>query len=146
MIITYPLPGTESDDAVRLRRDTAVNGTSESGAHARRFTADFLHDVDESGVFVPPRSLEDVQLVVSELVTNAVKYAGGPALLTLSVDPVESTIQVTVWDASPVAPVLLPPDAARVGGHGLEIVHALSLSVHVESGPGGKYIHATMPV
>ncbi|GAB3665971.1 ATP-binding protein [Streptomyces sparsus] len=146
MIITYPLPGIESDEAVRLRRDTAVNGTSGSGAHARRFTADFLHDVDDSGVLVPPRSLEDVQLVVSELVTNAVKYAGGPALLTLSVDPVENTVQVSVWDANPEPPVRLAPDAARVGGHGLEIVHVLSRSVRVESGPSGKYVHAVLSI
>jgi anti-sigma regulatory factor (Ser/Thr protein kinase) len=43
-----------------------------------------------------------VQLVVSELVTNARKYAPGPCLLNLEIS--EGAVQISVWDSSTTLP------------------------------------------
>jgi anti-sigma regulatory factor (Ser/Thr protein kinase) len=80
------------------------------------------------------------QLVVSELVTNARKYAPGPVLMDLRIagDPVE----VVVWDCDPVLPVARAADAGRVGQHGLEIVMAVAQGFEAHREPVGKRITA----
>ncbi|MFF8835915.1 ATP-binding protein [Streptomyces sp. NPDC015130] len=72
------------------------------------------------------------ELVVSELVTHARKYAPGPCLLTLEI--AGGALEVTVWDSGPTLPVPIDPDPTRIGRHGLEIVMALgqSFSIHCE--------------
>ncbi|MFF0516805.1 ATP-binding protein [Streptomyces sp. NPDC004250] len=77
-----------------------------------------------------------VQLVVSELVTNARKYAPGPCLLAQEVNG--STVEVTVWDSDPTPPAILAPDPARIGQHGLEIVMAVGQSFAIHREPVGK--------
>ncbi|WP_443728974.1 hypothetical protein [Streptomyces barringtoniae] len=56
-----------------------------------------------------------VQLVVSELVTNARKYAPGPCLLTLEIE--EGTVAVSVWDSSTMLRSVLAADPDRIGQH-----------------------------
>jgi anti-sigma regulatory factor (Ser/Thr protein kinase) len=51
------------------------------------------------GLPVSVRAMGVVQLVVSELVTNARKYAPGPCLLDLEI--VEGAVQISVWTAAP---------------------------------------------
>lgn len=79
-----------------------------------------------------------VQLVVSELVTNARKYAPGPCLLTLEING--GAIEVSVWDSSPTPPAILAPDPTRIGQHGLEIVMAVGQSFAIHREPVGKRI------
>lgn len=76
------------------------------------------------------------QLVVSELVTNARKYAPGPVLLDLRI--VGDVIEVVVWDGDPVLPVARAADAGRVGQHGLEIVMAVAQGFEAQREPVGK--------
>jgi len=83
-----------------------------------------------------------VQLVVSELVTNARKYAPGPCLLTLEVS--DGAVEVTVWDSEPVLPIAKAADPGRVGQHGLEIVMAVCRSIEVRREPVGKRIKAVV--
>lgn len=83
-----------------------------------------------------------MQLVVSELVTNARKYAPGPCLLTLEVN--QGVLEVTVWDSNPSLPVAQAPDPERVGQHGLEIVMALCRSFEMHREPVGKRIAAAV--
>ncbi|MET7757986.1 ATP-binding protein [Streptomyces sp. NPDC005389] len=112
---------------------------SEDIAAARAMTRDFLHSlrVDHS-LPVSGRVTGTVQLVVSELVTNARKYAPGPCLLTLELDG--GSVRVTVWDSSTVLPVVLAPDPTRIGQHGLEIVMAVCRGFEVHREPVGKRI------
>jgi two-component sensor histidine kinase len=77
------------------------------------------------------------QPVVSELVTNARKYAPGPVLMDLRI--VGDTVEV-VWDSDPVLPVARAADAGRVGQHGLEIVMAVAQGFEVQREPVGKRI------
>ncbi|WP_439681267.1 ATP-binding protein [Embleya sp. MST-111070] len=118
-------------------------GEDESVSLARALTRGFLRDVQsEHGLPVSERVWETVQLVVSELVTNVRRHAPGPCLLTLEVR--DGAIEVTVWDADPTPPPMLPPDPDRVGRHGLEIVMALCRSFAVHREPGGKRIFASV--
>ncbi|GJF26667.1 ATP-binding protein [Streptomyces sp. HO565] len=125
---------------------TAVSAVFEDGAEigeARRTARDFLASVQaEYGLPVSARAMGMVQLVVSELVTNARKYAPGPCLLDLEVSG--GTVQVSVWDGSPTLPSVLAADPGRVGQHGLEIVMAVCQTFCVRREPVGKRIIATV--
>ncbi|ANS66754.1 regulatory protein [Streptomyces lincolnensis] len=112
---------------------------SEDIAVARDLARSFLTDVQaEHGLPVSGRAMGMVQLVVSELVTNARKYAPGPCLLTLEVSG--GVVEVTVWDSNPTPPAILAPDPLRIGQHGLEIVMAVGQSFAVHREPVGKRI------
>jgi hypothetical protein len=73
---------------------------------------------------------EDVGVVVSELVTNAIRAASGfrptvaPVLVWLGSDT--RCVLVAVADAIPVPPVRLSPDPEAEGGRGLAVVEAYS--------------------
>ncbi|MER5641320.1 ATP-binding protein [Kitasatospora sp. NPDC002227] len=68
---------------------------------------------------------DDVLLVVSELVTNACRHAGGPAQLVLAATA--RLLRVEVLDASAAAPQPRRPHApGRLGGHGLYTVGLLA--------------------
>ncbi|MFE1013516.1 ATP-binding protein [Streptomyces sp. NPDC058794] len=91
---------------------------------------------------VPDRAVDLVQLVVSELLTNACKYAPGPSLVDLEL--AEDRVEVTVWDSDPVLPVAEGADPDRVGRHGLEIVMAVCQSFEVHREPVGKRMRAAV--
>lgn len=116
---------------------------SEEIAAARDTARDFLTSVQAvHGLPVSARAMGMVQLVVSELVTNARKYAPGPCLLDLEI--VGGTVEIGVWDSSPALPSVLAPDPGRIGQHGLEIVMAVSQRFAVQREPVGKRITAAV--
>ncbi|PKW05671.1 Anti-sigma regulatory factor (Ser/Thr protein kinase) [Streptomyces sp. 1222.5] len=92
------------------------------------------------GVPVTARTMDLTQLVVSELVTNACKYAPGPVLLVLRI--ADGAVETEVWDSDPVLPVARAADPGRVGQHGLEIVMAVVQGFEVRREPVGKRITA----
>ncbi|MGP4049149.1 SpoIIE family protein phosphatase [Streptomyces sp. 2A115] len=59
------------------------------------------------------------ELVVSELVTNAIRHASGPIRLRLIMS---RTLVCEVWDASPTAPHLRHPKTTDEGGRGLFLI------------------------
>lgn len=112
-------------------------------AEARRAVIDLLERLDR-----PPcgRSVEDACLVVSELVTNAVRHAPGPCTLELDVSPDGRSLRVTVRDTSRRLPRPQPRDPARIGGHGLHLVRSLSLRLEATPRARGKDVTATVPL
>ncbi|MFD0068975.1 ATP-binding protein [Streptomyces sp. NPDC059944] len=122
-----------------LETSHALDGDSSRIAQARHVATAFLVKArDEAGVPVAQATVEIVQLIVSELVTNARKYAPGPALLKLHIRG--SVLKVELGDSSPVVPAAKAPNPERVGQHGLEIVAALAQTLTVEATTVGKRI------
>ncbi|MFB7941000.1 ATP-binding protein [Streptomyces sp. NPDC004779] len=112
-------------------------------AAARAFTADFL----ATATTVLPGGVEDehvelAQLVVSELVTNAIRHTAGPCRLLLELG--RDTLEISVFDGEAAAPVPRGHDPRRIGQHGVEIVVAVCESLTVEPAPGGKRVRARL--
>ncbi|MEW2450856.1 ATP-binding protein [Streptomyces parvulus] len=111
-------------------------------ARGRELARRFLAGVREQGRTVSDRASDLLQLVVSELLTNACKYAPGPSLVDLELT--DGFVEVTVWDSEPVLPVAEATDPGRVGRHGLEIVMAVCHSFEVHREPVGKRMRAAV--
>ncbi|MEH0470961.1 ATP-binding protein [Streptomyces sp. B21-097] len=77
------------------------------------------------------------ELLVSELVTNAVQYAGtGSVSLVVCLD--KAVVRIEVCDTSPVLPQPALPDADSEGGRGLFLVATLADRYHAEPTETGK--------
>ncbi|WP_434092804.1 ATP-binding protein [Streptomyces clavifer] len=138
------LQGEVSQELVGFAGEVSMmlEDTSELG-DARAVVREFLVSVQAvHGLPVSQQAFGMVQLVVTELVTNARKYAPGPCLMTLEV--CEGDVAVSVWDSCTSLPLILPADPARVGQHGLEIVTAVCRSFEIHREPVGKRIRAVV--
>lgn len=121
----------------------ALDGAVGCIADARACAVDFLTRArTDHGLPVSARAMDLSQLVVSELVTNALKYAPGPVLLELRV--AAGALEITVWDSDPTLPTARATDADRVGQHGLEIVMAVVDGFEAHREPVGKRITARL--
>ncbi|MFI8221260.1 ATP-binding protein [Streptomyces sp. NPDC085932] len=142
--MTEPVPlggdGTTRDERF-IQSAAALDGNGTDIAQGRRLVVAFLTRVQrEYGLPVSQRATQSAQLVVSELVTNALKYAPGPVLLELRI--AADTMEVVVWDSNPVLPVARAAGAGRVGQHGLEIVMAVAQGLQAQREPVGKRVTA----
>jgi anti-sigma regulatory factor (Ser/Thr protein kinase) len=86
---------------------------------------------------------EDILLVVTELLSNAVEHGRGP--VQLSVEFRGESVQVDVHDAAPDPPHPLPRDPHRARGRGLQVVEALSSKWGWTNDPLGKTVWAEVP-
>lgn len=130
-------------DKDALQATVALEGDGAGIAQARHQAAEFLAFVRaEHDVAISRRAVDVTQLVVSELVTNARKYAPGPVLMRLRI--VGGMVEIVVWDSEPVLPIARAADAGRVGQHGLEIVMAVCQGFEVQREPIGKRITARL--
>ncbi|MBQ0881451.1 ATP-binding protein [Streptomyces sp. RT42] len=135
--------GQGPDDA--LCRHLAWSGSPPPAARARAEADALLSALQHAyQVRVAPRVTDDVRLVVSELVSNAARHAPGPGRLDLQVADRGRTVRITVRDTSPVIPQPWPANPRRPGGHGLEIVKALSRRLTVQHTGEGKQITAEL--
>ncbi|KOU60279.1 ATP-binding protein [Streptomyces sp. WM4235] len=111
-------------------------------AEARRAARAFLGSLDPS---VDAEHADSVVLVVSELVTNALRHGGGTYRLHLAAHP--GTIEVAVDDSSPRMPRPRIPDLVHgTGGFGWHMVNDLARATAVTPRPeGGKTVRALLP-
>lgn len=86
---------------------------------------------------------DDLLLVVSELVTNAVRYGSPPVRVEVSAD--ERTVTVGVVDAATARPVLRNAADDAESGRGLLLLSSLSTEHGVRSQPPGKVVWASLP-
>jgi hypothetical protein len=82
-------------------------------------------------------------LVLTELLTNAIEHADAPIRITVGFS--SAFVRVQVRDAASQPPQRRPHDPTRLGGHGLEIVDALSLRRGWILEPDGKTVWADAP-
>lgn len=110
---------------------------------ARDFVAEFLTAGPAAdGDPANQERIDLARLVVSELVTNAVRHAPGPCQVLL--ERFEDALDISVADRLDAAPVPRPRDPERIGQHGLEIVLAICESVSVEPYGAGKRVRARL--
>jgi anti-sigma regulatory factor (Ser/Thr protein kinase) len=104
-----------------------------SPRRARRFVRDTLEPLD-----VPTATIDDAELVATELVTNSVMHARSE--VTLSVESASHLVRLRVVDHSPVRPVVrnAAPDAAT--GRGLFIVEQLASRWGIDMHRDGKTV------
>lgn len=126
--------GETADTVVRISGAVFDNEPG-SIAAARLFTTAFCQSHH-----APARLAQSAELVVSELVTNACKYAPGPILVEL--EAAAHALMITVWDSSPTVPYARSSDPGRIGQHGMEIVLALCDALTVDTHPVGKKVTA----
>lgn len=101
-------------------------------SQARHATAAFL---SEECAWV---DRDAVVLVVSELISNAVRHATGWWELSVSVK--RGSLVVELYDANEALPVAREGDLGGRGGHGWHIIERLATEVEVVRRPGGKAI------
>jgi anti-sigma regulatory factor (Ser/Thr protein kinase) len=105
-----------------MRLEVDLERTADSAAEAR-------HALAEVAEHVTARRLEDARLLVSELVTNAIRHAGlGESdHITLIVEVDDDLLRIEVCDPGPGFELAEPtPDPARPSGWGLYLVRELS--------------------
>jgi anti-sigma regulatory factor (Ser/Thr protein kinase) len=86
----------------------------------------------------------DAALLVSELATNAVRHASSP--FRASVSRGNGTVRIAVEDLGTSEPHLRPADLERLGGRGVALVDAMSLSWGVDPAPVGKVVWCELPM
>jgi anti-sigma regulatory factor (Ser/Thr protein kinase) len=97
-------------------------------AAARRFVRQALADVD-------PAISTDLQLAVSELMTNAIEHALSPHItVEVTIDVGEVVLTVTSHGSGPLAPVSTwePAPPVASAGRGLGIVRSVATNVTVD--------------
>ena len=109
-----------------------------SVAEARRFAHDCLTrwQLEDQAA--------DVELVVTELVTNAIRHSRGP--VTLSIGRLLNRIIVQVQDPSPEQPEPDEPDVLADNGRGLLLVEELASDWGSTPTDGGKRVWAELPL
>ena len=85
---------------------------------------------------------EVVALVVSELVTNALRHAQGGASLLLVFQA--GRLRIVVGDSSLRPPARRNGSQGRIGGHGMDIVTALTCAWGVIGTTTGKRVWADL--
>jgi anti-sigma regulatory factor (Ser/Thr protein kinase) len=148
-VLAETFPDGPQDDAILFLARTRVLGEdrthawslpnrAESAAEARRVTARQLEawGLDE---LVP-----STQLLVSELVTNAVRYSDGEIELRLIVR--ENTLACEVTDSGSAAPTLRRAQDDDEGGRGLFLVAQFTLDWGVRPTARGKTIWTEQPL
>jgi len=130
----------DDDGAVGVSRlELQLPHTTESVRRARRTIAAFLDLSD-----VPRPVVDDLLLLVSELVTNAVIHAGSPAVVRLDADV--ERIKVAVSDLDPATqPSVTDPEPTASSGRGVLLVDRLAARWGVEPQHQGKVVWFELP-
>lgn len=87
--------------------------------------------------------IDDAVLIVSEMVTNAIRHGRGRVRLRLR--RVANLLRLEVRDASSQLPTLLPADPDAESGRGLRIVSELASRWGATRMPRGKIVWAELP-
>jgi serine phosphatase RsbU (regulator of sigma subunit)/anti-sigma regulatory factor (Ser/Thr protein kinase) len=119
-------------DATALEH--VVDRAADAVPRARRFAADALSAAD-------PSVVEDAELVVTELVTNALLHGAPPVVLRIS--PAGSRVRIEVEDSGREMPMRMRENIDSMTGRGLSLVSRVTSGWGVEpAAHGGKVVWA----
>ncbi|WP_449480021.1 ATP-binding protein [Streptomyces avidinii] len=93
---------------------------------------------------VADRVVDDVLMVVTELVSNAIRHGGGVTRFDVRFAEGDETVIVEVADASPQPPHTPGTPAHVPGGFGWMLVNRLAERTEIELGRAGKVIRACL--
>ena len=110
-------------------------------AGARAFLRDALLAWD-----VPEDVRDSAELVVSELVTNAVTHTGTPAELVVARETGAGLLRISVADRSSRHPAPREAEPDALGGRGLAIVDVVAQAWGVTAQGEGKLVWAVLPL
>lgn len=102
-------------------------------SRARRYVRDVLTDIGRQDL------LDDAQLGVSELVTNACLHARSVLTVDVVADPA-GEVRIEVGDRSPLIPQMRPSGPLGTTGRGLDMLEALGRWGVDRDPAGGKII------
>jgi anti-sigma regulatory factor (Ser/Thr protein kinase) len=123
-----------------LRAVHELDGKAGTVTEARVLTRAFL---DACVPNLGPRACEDALLLVSELVSNAVRHAQGPCTHTLTHRG--AGLGIALSDTSEAFPEPRTPDLLTgAGGFGWHLLERLSQQLEVRRHPGGKTVSLTL--
>lgn len=92
-----------------------------------------------------PRALAVVELLASELITNAVKFGGDDGVVRVRVGADGALLRLEVSDGNHAAPVVDADRPAHLGGHGMKLVQTLCEDWGVRRDhAGGKTVWLTL--
>ncbi|MEV6734291.1 ATP-binding protein [Streptomyces sp. NPDC051364] len=112
---------------------------------ARQATIRFLHSARDHGLPVRPAAADAAVLIVTELVTNAVRHTDGPCSLDLVLH--EGLLDIDVTDTSSAPPEPRPAHLNGTGGWGWILVRHMACDVSVmPTSTGGKCVHTCIAV
>lgn len=96
--------------------------------------------VRDVGAGLPREVLADAELLVSELMSNAVRHGGGGIRLTVSLQ--RGSLTVAVFDAGPERPAMRTkaPERTVASGRGLRMVEQLAADWGVDAADSGKTV------
>ena len=118
--------------ALTTSASTDLPGETLSARRARRFVVAALDALGVSG------ARDTAELLVSELVTNAVVHGGSG--VRVSVESTEGRVRVSVSDESPTVPILRNPVPEDEHGRGMFLVATLSSRWGVDPSTPGKCV------
>lgn len=124
------------DRSTGPRLSVVLEHSTVSPAQARDVVRRWIADLGLEGL------REDLLLVVSELVTNAVRYGRPP--LTMELEAGAGTVTVAVVDGTPEHPVARVADDDAEGGRGLLLVDLVAAEQGVRPVPPGKAVWAVL--
>jgi anti-sigma regulatory factor (Ser/Thr protein kinase) len=109
-------------DALRERQTLRLPADPDAVGEARRWASELARDL------VEPRVRADLQLVISEVVTNALQHGAAPGeSILVAVTPKEEFLCVQVTDAGPgLAPRPRATTPKEHGGFGLFLIEQLT--------------------
>ncbi len=116
----------EAVASIDLPEDTA------STSRARRFVGDHLDRWARADLY------DDVCLIVTELVSNAVIHARSESRVVLRLG--DGVLRIEVTDQGPGTPEPQPASATRPNGRGLMLISAIATAWGIDPATGGKQV------
>lgn len=94
------------------------------------------HFAGEALAGIPTELLEQIQLMLSELATNAIRHAG--SAFEVSIERRDQWLKVAVTDEGGGTPTLRSPSPKELSGRGLQIVKMLAADWGIDQSSSGR--------
>lgn len=120
-------------DVLLRRASVTLDRSGNVPRAARRFVADALRGWGWG-------ELGDVELLVSELASNAIQHSASPTVVVDVGELASGRVRVQVANEGTGAPSPQPPDPRRIGGHGLAVVAELAAAWGVHHPEGATVV------